>query len=71
MHRLIEGIKSRNLEFTLLFVDFPINYDSNDRSKLEQILHAYGIPTETVLVIKSLYKQTEAKIKSPDGDRFL
>ena len=35
---------------------------------MEQILLAYGIPKETVDAIMMLYKNTRAKVRSPDGD---
>ena len=35
---------------------------------MEQILLAYGLPKETVEVIKILYKNTKMKVRSPDGD---
>jgi len=68
IRRLIEGIKSRNLEATILFVDFSKAFDSIDRSKLELILSAYGIPDEVVQAIMMLYRKTKAKVRSPDGD---
>ena len=33
-----------------------------------EILKAYGIPLETVNAISLLYKNTTAKVISPDGD---
>ena len=68
IRRLIEGIKSHNLEASLLFVDFSKAFDSIDRTKLEQILYAYGIPAKVVQAIMMLYRNTKAKIRSPDGD---
>ena len=35
---------------------------------MEQILLAYGIPTETVAAIIILYRNTKVKVRSPDGD---
>jgi len=37
--RLIEGINAKNLEATLLFVDFSKAFDSIDRTKIEEILY--------------------------------
>ena len=68
LRRLIEGIKAHNLEATILFVDFSKAFDSIDRSKLEEILNAYGIPAEVVQAIMMLYRNTKAKVRSPDGD---
>ena len=68
IRRLIEGIKSQNLEATILFVDFSKAFDSIDRSKMEHILIAYGIPNEVVQAIMILYRKTKSKVRSPDGD---
>ena len=35
---------------------------------MEQILLAYGLPKETVAAITLLYRNTEVKVRSPDGD---
>ena len=35
---------------------------------MEQILLAYGLPTETVAAIIILYRNTKVKVRSPDGD---
>ena len=35
---------------------------------MEQILHAYSLPKETVTAIMMLYKNTKVKVHSPDGD---
>ena len=35
---------------------------------MEQILLAYGLPKETVAAIMILYRNTEVKVRSPDGD---
>ena len=34
---------------------------------MEQILLAYGLPTETVAAITILYRNTKVKVRSPDG----
>ena len=48
IRRIIEGVISKNLPATLLFVDFAKAFDSIHRGKIKNILSAYGIPTETV-----------------------
>ena len=58
VRRIIEGVRARKA------------FDSIHRGKMEQILLAYGIPKETVDAIMMLYKNTRAKVRSPDGDRF-
>ena len=58
VRRLIEGVRAKNLQASLLFVDFSKAFDSIHRGKMEKILLAYGIPTETVAAIMMLYKNT-------------
>ena len=68
VRRIIEGVRAKNLKAVLLFIDFSKAPDSIHRGKMEQILLAYGIPKETVNAIMMLYKNTRAKVRSPDGD---
>ena len=68
IHRILEGVRAKNLQATLLFVDFTKAFDSIHRGKMEQILLAYGIPKETVAAITILYRNTKVKVCSPDGD---
>ena len=61
----------KNLEATLLFVDFSKAFDSIHRGKMEQILLAYGLSQKTVAAIMMLYKKsknTEVKVRLPYGD---
>ena len=58
----------KNLQATLIFVEFTKAFDSIHRGKMEQILLAYGIPKETVAAITILYRNTKVKVRSPDGD---
>ena len=58
----------KNLQVTLLFVDFTEAFDSIHRGKMEQILLAYGLPKETVAAITILYRNTKVKVRSPDVD---
>ena len=59
---------AKNLQATLLFVDFSKAFDSIHRGKMEQILLAYGLPKETVAAIMILYRNTKVKVCSPDRD---
>ena len=68
IRRILEGVRAKNLQATLLFVDFTKAFDSIHRGKMEQILLAYGLPKETVAAIKILYRNTKVKLRSPDGD---
>ena len=44
IRRILEGVWAKNLEATILFVDFTKAFDSIHRGKMEQILLAYGLP---------------------------
>ena len=68
MRRILEGVRAKNLQATLIFVDFTKAFDSIHRGKMEQILLAYGIPKETIAAITILYRNTKVKVQSPDGD---
>ena len=66
--RILEGGRTKNLEATILFVDFSKAFDSIFRGNIEQILLAYDVPKETFASIMMLYKSTKVKVNSPDGD---
>ena len=68
IRRNFEGIHEKNLEATILLVDFAKAFDSIHREKMEQILLANGLPNETVAAIMMLYCNTKVKVHSPDGD---
>ena len=55
IRRILEGVWAKNLQATLIFVDFTKAFDSIHRGKMEQILLAYGIPKETVAAITIIY----------------
>ena len=65
IRRILEGVRAKNLQATLLFVDFTKAFDFIPRGKMEQILLAYGLPKETVAAITILYKNTKVKVRSP------
>ena len=58
----------KNLEATILFVDFTKAFDSIHRGKMEQILLTYSLPKDTVAAIIMLYRNTKVTVRSPDGD---
>ena len=68
IRRILEGVRAKNLQATLIFVDFTKAFDSIHRGKMEQILLAYGLPKKTVAAITILYRNTKVKVRSPDGD---
>ena len=68
IRRILEGVRAKNLQATLIFVDFTKAFDSIHRGQMEQILLAYSIPKETVAAITILYRNTKVKVRSPDGD---
>ena len=68
IHRILEGVRAKNLSSTILFVDFAKAFDSIRRGKMEQILLTYSLPKETVTAIIILYKNTKVKVRSPDED---
>ena len=67
IRRNLEGVRAKNRQATLLFVDFTKAFDSIHRGKMEQILLAYGLPKETVAAITILHRNTKVKVRSPDG----
>ena len=68
IRRILEGVRAKNLQSTILFVDFTKAFDSIHRGKMEQILPAYGLSKETVAAIMNLYRNIKVKVRSPDGD---
>ena len=68
IRRILEGVRAKNLQATILFVDFTKAFDSIHRGKREQILLVYGLPKETVAAIMILYGNIKVKVHSPDGD---
>ena len=68
LRRLIEGVKDKNLEAILIFIDFKKAFDTIHRGKMLMILKTYGIPEELVTVISIMYEDTTAKVITPDGE---
>ena len=68
IRRIREGVRAKNLEATILFVDFAKAFDSILRGKMEQILLVYGLLKETVAATLMLYKNTKVKVRFPDWD---
>ena len=68
LRRILEGVQAKNLQVTILFVDFTKAFASIHKGKMQQVQLAYGIPKETVAAITILYRNTKMKVCSPDGD---
>ena len=68
IRRILEGVRAKNLEATILFVDFTKAFDTIHRGKMEQTLLAYGLPKETVAATMMLHRNTKVKVRFPDGD---
>ena len=68
IRQILEGVRAKILDETILFVDFYKAFDSIHKGKMEQIQLAYGLPKETVTAIMMLYKNTKVKVRSPDED---
>ena len=66
---ILEGVRAKNVEATILFVDFATAFDSIHRGKMEQILLTYGLPKETVAAIMMQYRNTKVKVRSPIRDK--
>ena len=68
IRRILEGIQAKNLQVTILFVDFTKAFDSFHRGKIEQTLLAYGVLKETVAAIMILFRNIKVKVRFLDGD---
>jgi len=60
-------VKIHNHKAIIVFVDFKKAFDSIHREKMMQIIRKYGVPTTLVNAIEELYKNTFARVLSPDG----
>ena len=67
IRRILDGVRAKNLQATISFVDFTKAFDSIHRGKMEKIILACGLPKETVAVKMMLYRNTKVKVCSPDG----
>ena len=68
IRRIVEDIRVKNFDTTILFVDFSKAFDFIHWGKMEQILLAYGLSKETVAAIMMLCKNMKVNVCSPDGD---
>ena len=68
IRRILEGVRAKNLQSTILILDFTKAFDSIHSGNMEQILLAYGLPKETIAAIMILYRCTKVKVRSPNWD---
>ena len=61
IRRILKGVRAKNLEATILFVNFSKAFESIHRGKVEQILLAYGLLKETITAIMMLYRNMKVK----------
>ena len=71
LRRVLEGVRANNLPAVLTFIDFKKAFDSIHRGKMMKILRAYGIPPRLVQAIEAMYRNTRARIVTPDGETEL
>ena len=65
---LNQGVKSHNLKAIIIFIDFKKVFDSINREMMLHILESYGIPHNIIQVIALMYKDTYAKVITPNGE---
>ena len=58
----------KNLEPTILFVNFANAFYYIHREKIEQILFAYDRPKEPIGAIMMIYRNMKVKVRFPDED---
>ena len=68
LRRILECVRAKNLEATILFIDFTKAFKSIHRGKMEQILLTYSLTKETVTTIMMLYRNTKVKVCFLVGD---
>ena len=65
---MIEGIKDKNIEAILIFIEFKKAFDTIHIGSILAILKAHGIPEELVTAIRIMYEDTTAKVITPNGE---
>ena len=75
--QIIEGIRAKNLETTLLLADFSKVFECIQIGKMEQILLAYGLCKETItaimkaMVCSLMMTLTSLTIRMESGRRYI
>ena len=68
LRRIVEELKNHDKEAVITFIDFRKAFDSINRKRMFEILSAYGIPSSVVDAIQVMYKDTYAKVLTPEGE---
>ena len=71
LRRLAEGIKAKQLQAVIIFVNFSKAFDSIYREKLMEIPFAYRLPNKIVDAIIILCKDTLIQLITPDDETDL
>ena len=66
-HQILEGVRAKNLEATISFINFTKAFDFINRGKMEQLI-TYGLLKETVTAIMMLYRNMKGNVRFLDGD---
>ena len=69
LRRLTKGVKAKQLQAVITFVNFEKAFNSIHRGKLMEILSAYGVPKKIVDAISVLYKDTVVQVITPDREK--
>ena len=67
IRRILEGVRAKKLEATILFDVFSKAFDPMLRGKTEANTTRLRATEETFAAIMMLYKNTKVKVRSPDG----
>ena len=67
LRRIIEEVRKNSLPSVMVFIDFKKAFDTINRQQMIKILAAYGIPNRLVQAISDMYKNTRARVQTPDG----
>ena len=68
LRRIVEELKNHDMEAVLTFIDFRKTFHCIDRSRMFQILEAYGIPPDVVVAIRVMHENTSAVVITPEGE---
>ena len=67
IRRILEGIRAKNVEATLLFAVFSKVFDSIHREKMEQILLAYDLPIPDIGMMVRVFANGPGDLGSIPG----